>query len=107
MFGPRSTGRERAIAQSERTYFVDGAFAEYRVAFVPQMDTFPDGLTYAFQYVAPDRTPLLRYDGVHGVHERHDGPDAAGKSTPSGGDLRSHYSRFLADVEEYRRGERR
>lgn len=44
-----------------------------RVLKVPESDTFPDGVKYAFHYGAKGDDPYLRHDNHHGIHERHDG----------------------------------
>jgi hypothetical protein len=45
-----------------------------RILSVPESDTYPEGIKYAFHYGEKGaETPVLRYDNHHGVHERHDG----------------------------------
>ena len=47
-----------------------------RVIRVPESETFPEGIKYAFHYGRKDGDdPLLRYDNHHGVHERHSGSE--------------------------------
>ena len=98
MFGYDPNDSRLETARDGRTYFADGSFVEYRTAAVPQSDTFPEGVKYAFQYVAADGTPILRYDNAHGEHERHEGPGGAGQSIPFAGNVQAHYERFLPDV---------
>lgn len=107
MFGYDPNDRGLGGTDSDRDYFADGSFVEHRVTFVPRTETFPEGVKYAFQYVAADGMPMLRYDNAHGEHERHAGPEAEGEPIQFAEDVQSHYSRFLADVKAHRRGEHR
>lgn len=102
MFGYEPNEDGPGTAPNGRTYFADGSFVEYRTTPVPQTKTYPEGVKYAFQYVAADGTPMLRYDNAHGEHERHVGPD--GEPIPFAGDIREHYNRFLADVYQRKGG---
>lgn len=87
-----------------RMYFVDGSFVAYRASSVPSRDRFLEGIKYAFQYVAADGTPILRYDNAHGVHERHDGPGERGEPIPYAGDVQSHFRQLLSEVHSDRDG---
>jgi len=45
-----------------------------RVLRVPESETFPRGIKYAYHYGRKGGDdPILRYDNHHGVHERHEG----------------------------------
>lgn len=47
-----------------------------RVLRVPESETFPEGIKYAFHYGRKDGDdPILRYDNHHGAHERHAGAE--------------------------------
>jgi hypothetical protein len=58
----------------DRRRDVGDSVVRIRILSVPESDTYPEGIKYAFHYGkkgAP--TPVLRYDNHHGVHERHEG----------------------------------
>lgn len=47
-----------------------------RVLRVPESETYPEGIKYAFHYGRKDGDdPILRYDNHHGAHEHHEGDD--------------------------------
>ena len=104
MFGYDPNDLDAGSVYSERDQFADGSFVVHRLTRVPRTGTFPEGVKYAFQYVAADGTPLLRYDNAHGEHERHDGPDAEAEPILFEGDVQSHYRRFITEVHERKRG---
>jgi hypothetical protein len=104
MFGYEPNDRTLDGTRQERTYFVDGSFVEFRATPVPRTEAFPEGVKYAYQYVAADGTPMLRYDNAHGEHERHEGPDGDGEPIPFAGHVLEHYDRFLADVYQRKGG---
>lgn len=105
MFGydPNDNGLD--TTRNGRTYFADGSFVEFRATPVPRTEMFPEGVKYAFQYVAADGTPMLRYDNAHGEHERHKGADGDGEPIPFAGNTWAHYGRFLAEVYRRKRGD--
>lgn len=68
---------------------------------VPEIEAYPEGVKYSFQYLAPDDTELLRYDNAndaHGVgrHHRHRNDTVEGIDFD---DLRAHLAEFLNEVE--------
>lgn len=68
---------------------------------VPESEAFPEGVKYSFQYLGPDDEQVLRYDNAndaHGVgrHHRHHRDEVEGIEFEG---LRSHYRRFLDEVE--------
>lgn len=68
---------------------------------VPESEQFPEGVKYSFQYIGPDDEQILRYDNAndaHGVgrHHRHYYDDVSGIEFET---LRTHFSRFLEEVE--------
>jgi len=47
-----------------------------RVLRVPESETYPEEIKYAYHYGKKNAdTPILRYDNHHGVHKRHESDD--------------------------------
>lgn len=60
----------------DRRREVGGYVVRIRVLRVPESDTYPEGVKYAFHCSEKGATtPVVRYDNHHGVHERHVGED--------------------------------
>lgn len=91
---------------ADRIFKEDGEFPEgdryEAIAWgVPPSDEFPAGVKYSFQYLGPDDEQILRYDNANdahdvGQHHRHHREDVQGIEFE---DLRTHFQRFLEEVE--------
>ena len=69
-----------------------------RVLRVPESETFPEGIKYAFHYGRKDSdVPILRYDNHHGVHERHSGSELEEVDFPGTETLLRQFVRELPD----------
>lgn len=69
-----------------------------RVLRVPESETYPEGIKYAFHYGRKDGDdPILRYDNHHGVHERHEGDAVEEIEFPGYETLLGRFVRELPD----------
>lgn len=58
----------------DRRREVAGHVVRIRVLRVPESDTYPEGVKYAFHCGEKGAAnPVIRYDNHHGMHERHVG----------------------------------
>jgi hypothetical protein len=65
------------VVRDRRRDFGD-RLVRIRVLRVPESETYPEGIKYAYHYGEKDAdVPILRYDNHHGTHERHVGTSVA------------------------------
>lgn len=72
---------------------------QIRILRVPESETYPNGVKYAFHYGEKGADdPILRYDNHHGVHERHDGAHVEEIDFPGLGAL---FTQFRDELPQY------
>nr|WP_195892494.1 DUF6516 family protein [Halopiger goleimassiliensis] len=60
------------VVRDEIEAYSDGTVARVRVLAVPESETFPDGIKYAYHYgEAGADDPIIRFDNHHGINELH------------------------------------
>jgi len=80
-----------------------GYLIRARVLSVPESDTYPEGIKYAFHCSEfGSDTPIVRYDNHHGVHERHRGDEVEEVAFD---DYEEQFDRFLSDLPDELKGE--
>jgi len=85
------------VVRDRRRDFGD-EIVRIRILRVPESDTFPEGIKYAFHYGRKDGDdPILRYDNHHGTHERHVGEDVEEIEFPGVETLLQQFVRELPD----------
>jgi hypothetical protein len=85
------------VVRDRRRDFGD-TLVRIRVLRVPESETYPEGIKYAYHYGDKSAdTPILRYDNHHGVHERHEGDDVDEIEFPGYEQLLRRFVRELPD----------
>jgi hypothetical protein len=88
---------EVEVVRDRRRDFGD-TLVRIRVLRVPESETYPGGIKYAYHYGDKSAdTPILRYDNHHGVHERHEGDDVDEIEFPGYEQLLRRFVRELPD----------
>jgi hypothetical protein len=86
-----------AVVRDRRRDFGD-RLVRIRVLRVPESETYPEGIKYAYHYGETGAdVPILRYDNHHGRHERHEGDDVETIDFPGYEPLLRQFIRELPD----------
>jgi len=92
-----SGDEEVEVVRDRRRDFGD-ELVRIRVLRVPESETYPEGIKYAYHYGEKGAdTPIIRYDNHHGIHERHEGESVAEIEFPGYEQLLRRFSQELPD----------
>lgn len=93
-----TAGDDVKVVRDRRRDFGD-EIVRIRILRVPESETFPEGIKYAFHYGRKgSEDPVLRYDNHHGIHERHAGADREELEFPG---LETLLERFIGELPDH------